>query len=104
MVEVREITCECDLPQVPDRTAIQEEDSGYSYVPEKLVDGLGAGDAIPESLGVLAIVRNNDRTERTNSQKQENKYFELKNSWGAPNSNYLLAIGWPLLSCHLASL
>ena len=24
--------------------------------------------------------------------------------WGAPNSNYLLAMGWPLLSCHLASL
>ena len=22
-----------------------------------------------------------------------NKYFELKNSWGAPNSNYLLAMG-----------
>ena len=21
--------------------------------------------------------------------------------WGAPNSNYLLAMGWPLLSCHV---
>ena len=21
--------------------------------------------------------------------------------WGAPNLNYLLAMGWPLLSCHV---
>ena len=38
MVEVGEITCECDPPQVPYREAIREEDLGCSYVPEELVD------------------------------------------------------------------
>ena len=28
------------------------------------------------------------------NRRIRNKYFKLKNSWGAPNSNYLLAIGW----------
>ena len=52
-------------------------------------------------LHCTCYAQRNTQTEESQTGKQVFRVKKLVGrQWGAPNSNYLLAMGWPLFSCH----